>query len=335
MESLNPYVSNSNLHLLLDLVALRRGVGVALRCLASLEADVASHWRPFKLEVSKDESDPTSLIVSWTNPLAVLYLTPVPPELSLHYGLEVVYGAGLTQLWVVGYEDARYHRQMWRAAEPGGVDLGNVEQPMAYNEVFQNFFADEEDENSCVSVTVWTMVDGQLIAKSSVIFQGKQQVVPDNLGEMNTANVVPKPPRANFSSLHPSASFREGLNIVVTAPSRQLSMKSEAEKQQTQKQLLSVSRAQKQIIITPAASSTFSLSEQDDPEEASEANEEKTRCKSLSDLRSKVCKAVEDRRSRRKKCSSEGSLSGSRRQVEGVDNAAFVLETSSGSDVVF
>ena len=40
VDSLNPYIASANVRLILDLVASRAGVGLALRCLSFLEMDV-------------------------------------------------------------------------------------------------------------------------------------------------------------------------------------------------------------------------------------------------------------------------------------------------------
>ena len=48
VDSLNPYIASANVRLVLDLVASRSGVGLALRCLSFLEMDVQNNWKPFK-----------------------------------------------------------------------------------------------------------------------------------------------------------------------------------------------------------------------------------------------------------------------------------------------
>ena len=48
VDCLNPYVASANIRLVLDLVASRAGVGLALRCLSFLEIDVQNNWKPFK-----------------------------------------------------------------------------------------------------------------------------------------------------------------------------------------------------------------------------------------------------------------------------------------------
>ena len=64
-----------------------------------------------------DQSGESSLEVSWRDPLAILYLTPVPSELQLHYGIEIENGMGNDLLEriveIVGYQESRYFRQIW------------------------------------------------------------------------------------------------------------------------------------------------------------------------------------------------------------------------------
>ena len=48
VDSLNPYIASANVRLILDLIATRSGVGLALRCLSFLEMDVQNNWKPFK-----------------------------------------------------------------------------------------------------------------------------------------------------------------------------------------------------------------------------------------------------------------------------------------------
>ena len=48
VDSLNPYIASANVRLVLDLIAARAGVGLALRCLSFLELDVQNNWKPFK-----------------------------------------------------------------------------------------------------------------------------------------------------------------------------------------------------------------------------------------------------------------------------------------------
>ena len=51
LSSLNPYNSSPDLKLLLDLIASKAGSGLAIKCLAKLEADFASNWAPTGVQV--------------------------------------------------------------------------------------------------------------------------------------------------------------------------------------------------------------------------------------------------------------------------------------------
>ena len=48
VDALNPYTASPNIRLILDMVAHKSGLGVALRNLAFLEIDVHNNWRPFR-----------------------------------------------------------------------------------------------------------------------------------------------------------------------------------------------------------------------------------------------------------------------------------------------
>ena len=78
---------------------------------------------------SHDENSnvPKHLQLIWRDPLAVLYLTPVPKELELHYGIEITFlkpnrnssGESLVideardqVVEVVGYDETRFFRHM-------------------------------------------------------------------------------------------------------------------------------------------------------------------------------------------------------------------------------
>ena len=119
VDALNPYTASPNIRLILDLVAYKSGLGVALRSLAFLEIDVHNNWRPFRPQLNflVDPSGESSLEVSWKDPLAILYLIPVPSELQVHYGIEIEYGLGQDPIErlveIVGYQESRYFRQIW------------------------------------------------------------------------------------------------------------------------------------------------------------------------------------------------------------------------------
>lgn len=135
IDALNPYTASPNIRLILDMVAYKSGLGVALRNLAFLEIDVHNNWRPFRPQISFaiDHLGESALDVSWKDPLAVLYLVPVPDELQLHYGIEIEYGSGQQDeifervVEIVGYQESRYFRQIWRYHRKGscGSDVGD------------------------------------------------------------------------------------------------------------------------------------------------------------------------------------------------------------------
>lgn len=133
IDALNPYTASPNIRLILDMVAYKSGLGVALRNLAFLEIDVHNNWRPFRPQIafSIDHLGESALDISWKDPLAVLYLVPVPDELQLHYGIEIEYG-GADEIFervveIVGYQESRYFRQIWRYHRRGscGSDVGD------------------------------------------------------------------------------------------------------------------------------------------------------------------------------------------------------------------
>ena len=137
---------------------------------------MGKNWRPFRLQAkmekegkSDDDDARRSLSVAWRDPLAVLYLAPVPRELQLHFCVEVSFpgGSGVDPVVeVVGYDDMRYYRRMWRSAEPGSVHIGGggggaKEGALSYVEVFPDF-----PGGIPFNVDVWTMIDGQLVIRS-------------------------------------------------------------------------------------------------------------------------------------------------------------------------
>ena len=101
---------------------------MALRNLAFLEIDVHNNWRPFRPQINFVASDSNtsqlSLEVSWKDPLALLYLKPVPNDLQVHYGIEIEYGnLEDTQklVEIVGYQETRYFRQIWHYQHHGSI----------------------------------------------------------------------------------------------------------------------------------------------------------------------------------------------------------------------
>ena len=175
LDSLNPYVASENVKLLLDLTAQKCGVGVGLRCLAGLESDVRANWRPFRLEASM-ASPETGLELSWKDPLAVIYLIPVPLKLRLHYGIEIScsdkdeVNEDDKVIELVGYDESRYSNvekegQSWHASSPARVQLktpASSVKEFVYRERFPKV------RRIGVRVNLWTIVDGNLIAKTSV-----------------------------------------------------------------------------------------------------------------------------------------------------------------------
>ena len=169
----------------------RSGIGVALRILAFLEIDVHNNWRPFRpqLKFTQENSDIT-LEISWKDPLAILYLNPVPNELQLHYGIEIFYGANTEDcdklVEIVGYQETRYFRQIWHYhrgsvssnLEDSTLTLNQGEkfesqEPFIYKEMFSNILPPKTNE--ILKVIVWTIIDGQLIAKSIVNFISEEE----------------------------------------------------------------------------------------------------------------------------------------------------------------
>ena len=62
------------------------GLGVALRCLAYLETDVENNFRPVRPILSfpaRENRRPPRLEVTWRDPLAILYISPVPNFLKV------------------------------------------------------------------------------------------------------------------------------------------------------------------------------------------------------------------------------------------------------------
>ncbi len=288
LESLNPYASNGNLKLILDLVALRSGVGLALKCLALMEADVDSNWRPFKLEVREEEDEEVgtvSLVVEWRDPLAVLYLKPVPKELRLHFGVKISFpdkASGLDPIMeMVAYDDVRYYQQMWRSAEPGAVHMGSNKDRLSYLEVFPDFPVDQP-----AVVDIWTVVDGHLITKSSVLYKSGRGVGDgfDGCKECSSQvqHSVPKPPRSRYHGeqqidAQPHDDGREeedgngcsaAVKIVV-----QPATDDEDEDEWDEEKVTTfrkVSNTPKEIVLTPSASSVFDFEDEEGEEEAVE-----------------------------------------------------------------
>ena len=78
----------------------------------------------------------------WRDPLAVLYLTPVPKELELHYGIEITFlktnkkphGEGLEiddsrdqVVEIVGYDETRFFRNMNNRSAAGAGEYTTIQ----------------------------------------------------------------------------------------------------------------------------------------------------------------------------------------------------------------
>ncbi|TRY63378.1 hypothetical protein TCAL_09031 [Tigriopus californicus] len=191
LDSLNPYVSSPNIRLILDLLAFRHGLGVGLKTLAALEIDVQNNWRPLRLAV---RDAPQGLEITWKDPLAVLYIMPVPRSLRLCYGLEISFPHHPTFpnekiVEIVGFEEKRYYEQIWTATRANAVDL-KLKESFTYSEVF----AEVTTDFLPAFVDVWTILDGQLVSKSSfvcdIMSDTEEALIRDG-----SPNPVPKPPR--------------------------------------------------------------------------------------------------------------------------------------------
>lgn len=159
LDSLNPYSASDDLRLILDLIAYKSGLGLALKVLAGLEVDVMNNWRPHKTLAKLSEAE--GLQVSWKDPLAVLYLLPLPPELNLHFGVDVTHGPnGDHAVRIVGYDERRYYQRVWHSARPSTVQL-KMADSFNYTEAFAELV------ERPTKVDVWTIVDGQMVAKST------------------------------------------------------------------------------------------------------------------------------------------------------------------------
>lgn len=180
LNSLNPYSGSQNIRLVMDLIAAKCGVGLAFKCLASVEPDVRENWKPLKLDFGlvvvgeeEEEESTSSLEVTWKDPLAVLYLSPVPcRKIQLHFALSVSFSSSCPcpdeMVRVVGHDETRYYQQVWRSSRPGKVQLGGgggskEEDEFSYREVFHDIPGQVYGAN----VEVWTVVDGQTIAKAT------------------------------------------------------------------------------------------------------------------------------------------------------------------------
>lgn len=87
-----------------------------------------NNWRPFRPQLTfviDSASSDLSLEVSWKDPLAILYLNPVPKELQLHYGIEIIqsdHDDTDKLVEIVGYQESRYFRQIWHYHRSSSIE---------------------------------------------------------------------------------------------------------------------------------------------------------------------------------------------------------------------
>ena len=160
LASLNPYTASPDLRLLLDLLAARRGSGLALRVLAQLEPDFAASWAPCGLQLEAGEG---AVRVYWKDALVTHYLASTS-SLQVHYGVEVEAGGGLATR-VISHQEVRFMKQTWRATQPAAVQLGlgAAGPEFIYHETFPLCGGGEAAAEAAVVVRVWTVVNSQLV----------------------------------------------------------------------------------------------------------------------------------------------------------------------------
>ncbi len=86
-------------------------------------------WRLIIIIGEKTRETGKYFQVSWRDPLAILYLTPVPAELQLHYGIEISCQRGENTdklVEIVGYQETRYFRQIWHYHHARGSVEGST-----------------------------------------------------------------------------------------------------------------------------------------------------------------------------------------------------------------
>ena len=155
LPPLNPYSSSRDLRLLLDLLATKVGTGIALRCLAGLETDLADSWAATGLQLETEEG---SLVVYWKDPIVMSYMPLC--VVKVHYGVEVEIAGYKTQTRIISHEEVRFMKQTWRANNPTAVELG-ADDDFIYHENFSGFSV----LFPC-TVRVWTIVNGQLVSSA-------------------------------------------------------------------------------------------------------------------------------------------------------------------------
>jgi hypothetical protein len=165
-----------NFRLVLDLIATKSGLGLAFKCLAAIEVDVQTNWKPQKLRFNLNEED-DSLELEWEDPLAVVYLSPVPRQLQLHYGININFSSSCPCpddiIAVVGYDESRFYQQVWRSSRPGKVHMRMADAAMTYTESFP----DIPKQVYGAQIEVWTIIDGQLVAKAGEFRSGNISII--------------------------------------------------------------------------------------------------------------------------------------------------------------
>ena len=169
LSSLNPYNSSPDLKLLLDLIASKSGSGLAIRCLAKLEADFASNWAPTGVQV---ESEADNIVVYWKDAVVINYLTS-NSGIKIHYGVELEETDSTTKTRIISHQEVRFMKQTWRANNPASVNLGGVDD-FIYHETFE----DCSGMASTFTVRIWSVVNGQLIS-----FSEKKLIGSDGFNE--------------------------------------------------------------------------------------------------------------------------------------------------------
>jgi len=155
LPPLNPYASSRDLRLLLDLLATKVGTGIALRCLAGLETDLADSWAATGVQL---ETEDGALVVYWKDPIVMSYMPLC--VVRVHYGVEVEISGYKTQTRIISHEEVRFMKQTWRANNPSAVELG-ADEDFIYHENFSGLSV----LFPC-TVRVWTIVNGQLVSSS-------------------------------------------------------------------------------------------------------------------------------------------------------------------------
>ena len=180
------------------LLFFRSGLGLALKCLSGLELDVHNNWQPSRISIKKTDR---ALEVSWKDPLAILYLMPLPEDLNMHFGVDICFKSISDRerlIRIVGYDERRYYQRVWHSSRPSSVEVKMTES-FSYNETFEEI----DDFEDIARVDVWTIVDGHMIAKTSGAI------------EAGPPNAIPKPPRIHS----PKSSQQESMSATVRTDS--------------------------------------------------------------------------------------------------------------------